>query len=349
MKKPIKLFVVMVSIFSFFSSASAQDSCNESNPDKFFELLNALVQAYIPALDRNGVPLLSENDLFVQKSQHYFSEYKNFEPVTISMERFAAVTEGNPKALENFESKITVLGPDCSRMNLYRSKLVGAFDADFDDIMNLIELGIRSNNDAIIEFASTQLTPKALTFPEVIRILENDLALNENVITKMMPSYLSEQFLKSDKIPLNSMSEMALLAFSAMGGMIESEVDHVYIFIPQKPGGLPADMETILLTSDKSIYGISGFDYQTASAVLSRIGIRPAVVKLSEVKTRNAGHCKMDMAGKWMQVVNGKKIRMCPFPELVRQMLEERAFIDIVDYKFQGVVFDSISEILIQP
>ncbi len=63
------------------------------------------------------------------------------------------------------------------------------------------------------------------------------------------------------------MSEMALLAFSAMGGMIDSDVKEVYIFIPNKQGGLPKDQETILLTSNADIYEISGFDYQTAAAV----------------------------------------------------------------------------------
>jgi hypothetical protein len=47
-----------------------------------------------------------------------------------------------------------------------------------------------------------------------------------------------------------------------------------------------------------------------------------------------------------MQVVEGKKLRMCPFPELVRQMLKDKAFYEIVDYKFQSVVFDAISQIL---
>ena len=109
--------------------ALANDACTETNPNKFFELINAAVQAYIPALDRNGVPLLSENDLFVKKSQHYFAEYRDYVPVSITMERFAAVTENNQTALENFESKITVIGPNCSFINLYRSRLVGAFKA----------------------------------------------------------------------------------------------------------------------------------------------------------------------------------------------------------------------------
>ena len=78
-------------VLAIFPVASfANDACRETNPDKFFELINAAVQAYIPALDRNGVPLLSENDLFVQKSQHYFAEYRKYESVSITMERFAA-------------------------------------------------------------------------------------------------------------------------------------------------------------------------------------------------------------------------------------------------------------------
>ena len=58
--------------------------------------MNTEVQAYIPSVDRNGVPLLSDNEIFIQKSQHYFKEYKNFDPVAISLERFAAMTEGKP-------------------------------------------------------------------------------------------------------------------------------------------------------------------------------------------------------------------------------------------------------------
>ena len=81
------------------------------------------------------------------------------------MERFAAVTENNQTALENFD-KITVIGPNCSLINLYRSRLVGAFEASFDEIMELIALGIRTNNESIIEFASSQLTPKSLNFPK---------------------------------------------------------------------------------------------------------------------------------------------------------------------------------------
>lgn len=102
-----------VFVFVLVGQALAQtaSNCKETDPNQFFALINAPVQSYIAPLDRNGSNLLSENEIFIQKSRHYFAEFKDFPPVTISMERFASVTENNPTALENFESKITVLGP----------------------------------------------------------------------------------------------------------------------------------------------------------------------------------------------------------------------------------------------
>ena len=47
-----------------------------------------------------------------------------------------------------------------------------------------------------------------------------------------------------------------------------------------------------------------------------------------------------------MQVVKGKKVRSCPFMELVQVMLNEKSYIGTYDYKFQAVVFDEITKIL---
>ena len=49
-----------------------------------------------------------------------------------------------------------------------------------------------------------------------------------------------------------------------------------------------------------------------------------------------------------MQSVNGKKIRSCPFTELVRQMVEDGAYTDTEDYKHQEIVFEGISRIMAQ-
>ena len=59
------------------------EDCRETDPNEFFSLINAPVQSYIPPLDRNGNTILSENDVFIQKSRHYFAELNEFPEVTI--------------------------------------------------------------------------------------------------------------------------------------------------------------------------------------------------------------------------------------------------------------------------
>jgi len=338
----------VVFVFVLVGQALAQtaSNCKETDPNQFFALINAPVQSYIAPLDRNGSNLLSENEIFIQKSRHYFAEFRDFPPVTISMERFASVTENNPTALENFESKITVLGPNCNSLNMYRSRLVGSFSAPFEEIMELVELGLRTDNEAIIQFSTTQLTPQEIEFEKLIAILSNDLALDENVVNAMISESLRGQFLpQGGKINLNSMSEMALLGFSSMGGLVDSKVGQIYVFIPKSVNGINNMQETAVLTSDARLYNIAGFDHGIASKVLSRL-----VFELRGADIRNChgkfGNCKIDLAGKWMQVVRGKKVRSCPFMELVQVMLNEKSYIGTFDYKFQAVVFDEITKIL---
>jgi hypothetical protein len=339
---------LFVSVYSGPISASESSECEETAPDVFFALINASVDPYLPSLDRNGNTLLSEDEVFVQKSQHYYLAYKNFEPVSISMDRFAAMTEGNIRALENFESKITVLGPGCSEVNIYRNRLVGSYEASFDEIMEIISLGIRSENDALIQFASRQLKPKELLFDEMMQILGNDLALDESVVSNMLSGDLRRQFIKGTKIPLGSISEMALLAFSSMGGKITTEVEKSFIFVPKSFRGLEDDLETIMLASNGQLYGMAGFDYNMAAKVLNRLGIKTYVVTLSEVYAGQSGNCVIDMAKTWMQVVEGQKVRSCPFPELVQKMLKERTFFEISDFKNKSIVFEQIVEALNQ-
>ena len=69
---------------------------------------------------------------------------------------------------------------------MYRSRLVGSFSAPFEEIMELVELGLRTENEAIIQFSTTQLTPQEIEFEKLIAILSNDLALDENVVNAMI-------------------------------------------------------------------------------------------------------------------------------------------------------------------
>ena len=347
--KPIFAMVCLVALFmsGFLSSeASAQQRCQETDPELFSILTNSIVQPYIPPLDRNGNTLLSDSEIYNQKSQHYYTEYQSFEPVTISLQRFAAVTENNPTALENFESKITVLGPNCEKIGLYRNKLIGEFSADFNVILDIVEMGMRVNNEGLVLFARNQLKPNSMSFDELLDILSNDLSLNRNVITEMIEPELRAQFFGGKDIPLNSMAEFALLAFSARGGKLITDINEIFIFAPDSIKGLMNSPNTILLTSDGSVQTIPNFDYLTATSMLNRLGLGVNVITLSDVLISSGERCTIDQAGWWTQIINGSKYRRCPFSDMVQMMIEDNTFHLINDYKNQYVVIQKIRRIL---
>ena len=338
----------LLSVFamSVSSTVSAQDSCQETDPELFSVLTNSIVQPYIPPLDRNGNTLLSESEIYNQKSQHYYTEYKSFEPVSISLQRFAAVTENNPTALENVESKITVLGPNCEKIGLYRNRLIGEFNADFNVILDIVEMGMRVNNEGLILFARNQLKPNPMSFDDLLDILGNDLSLNRNVINEMIEPELRTQFFGGDNIPLNSMAEFALLAFSARGGKLITDVEEIFIFAPYSSKGLMNSPNTILLTSSGLIQTIPNFDYLTATSMLNRLGLAVNLITLSDVITASGERCSIDQAGWWMQIINGAKYRSCPFSDMVQMMIEDNTFHLIDDFRNQYVVIQKIREIL---
>ena len=67
--KPIFAMVCLVALLmsGFLSSeASAQQRCQETDPELFSILTNSIVQPYIPPLDRNGNTLLSDRRYIIR-------------------------------------------------------------------------------------------------------------------------------------------------------------------------------------------------------------------------------------------------------------------------------------------
>ena len=56
------------------------------------------------------------------------------------------------------------------------------------------------------------------------------------------------------------------------------------------------------------------------------------------------GNCKIDLAGKWMQVVRGRKSKL-PVYGIGPSDVERKSYIGTYDYKFH-TVFDEITKIL---
>ena len=124
------------------------------------------------------------------------------------------------------------------------------------------------------------------------------------------------------------------------------KIDQAFVFVPKSSRGIGANQETILLTSEGQILGIPSFDHDVAVKVLNRLGVRTTIVTLSEVYAIGSSKCTIDMAGKWMQLIDGRKVRSCPFSDLVGKMLEDKTFTVIKDYKNQSVTFTKIEEII---
>ena len=158
------------------AQSSSEEDCQPSNADQINELFYAKVTPYVASVDRQGNPLLGPEEAYFEKAQHYYEAYKNFESVFIDFDAFEAITSANPNALENFESKLFVLGPNCEGISIYRGNLLGSYQAPFEEILRLMELGLNSNNQALIEFAGKKLSALPLNINEIIKILKNDFS-----------------------------------------------------------------------------------------------------------------------------------------------------------------------------
>ena len=60
-------------------------------------------------IDDEGNVTLSEEQLFVMKSKHFFNQIKSKEPVKISLATYASLSGEVPDALSDFETKIKIL------------------------------------------------------------------------------------------------------------------------------------------------------------------------------------------------------------------------------------------------
>ena len=82
------------------------------------------------------------------------------------------------------------------------------------------------------------------------------------------------------------------------------------------------------------------------SGVLNRLGIPTEPILISEIITDSSGSCNLDEAGHWQQIIDGRKVRTCPFNSLVSIMLMEKNYINTIDYKPQLSQFVKVTKIL---
>ena len=70
------------------------------------------------------------------------------------------------------------------------------------------------------------------------------------------------------------------------------------------------------------------------------------IISLKEVFTDDTGSCNLDPAGRWYQLIGGRKIRNCPFFSMTRKMLQNRSYLKTVDFVEQNTNFIRLDEII---
>ena len=80
--------------------------------------------------------------------------------------------------------------------------------------------------------------------------------------------------------------------------------------------------------------------------LFNRYGIKTEVISLREVFTDDTGSCSVDPAGRWYQLIGGRKIRNCPFFSMTRKMLQKRSYLKTVDFVEQNTNFTRLDEII---
>ena len=80
--------------------------------------------------------------------------------------------------------------------------------------------------------------------------------------------------------------------------------------------------------------------------LFNRYGIKTEVISLREVFTDDTGSCNLDPAGRWYQLIGGRKIRNCPFFSMTRKMLQKRSYLKTIDFVEQNTNFTRLDEII---
>ena len=320
--------------------------CITDDISKLYAMIYAPLVPFQPPLDGDGNVSASEEEVFVLRSKHYFDQLKDTDPITIPLETYAVLSSEVPDALIDFETKLRVLTPDCQEISLYRGAPIGTLEANFKTILKVSEIGIRSNLEPISKFASNSITPIPMNFSNLMEILQNDLSLNPEVISSLMPEPIAERYFPGKVIPVSNLSEAALLTFASLGGQITSQPKHVFFIIPKSYAGISENFSSIIFTDNGIMAETAALNVDLTAQILTRLGIPVDILTLKEILTSENGNCGIDPAGRWFQVIARRKIRNCPFFSMAKQMLLSRSYRNTADFTEQNTIFSRIDTII---
>ena len=346
----IRVFIILTIFLSphfiFGDSHNKQNSCAEDNIATLYDLIYGNYLPFEPPLDEEGNISLSPEELFVMKSKHFFNQIKKVEPVKISLATYASLSKEVPQALSDFETRIKIILPDCQIISLYRGSPIEKITTDFETVQLVSKMATDANLNSFTFFAANRVTFKPLNFSYVQNMLKNDYSFDPEVLTNLMPKKMLDRYFPGEIIPVANLSEAALLTFISKGGKIENTPKEVFFIKPKSFSGISENFSAIMVDDNGNLETFAALNTDLIVQLFNRYGIKTEVISLREVFTDDTGSCSVDPAGRWFQLIGGRKIRNCPFFSMTRKMLQKRSYLKTVDFVEQNTNFTRLDEII---
>ena len=326
--------------------------CKYDKISKLYEMIYAPLIPFQPPLNDEGTVAGTPGEIFIKRSQHYFDQLKDMKELRIPLRTYAVLTKEIPDALLDFETKLRIVLPDCQDISLYNGAPIGSVKTSYKNMLEIASIGLDSGLDQIVEFASKSISPDPMLFGEIMKMLSNDLSLNPEVISTLMPKPIIDRYFPGGVIPVSNLSEASLLTFTALGGKIYDDIakadvpDRLFLVVPKSYSGISENYSSIIFTSYGIMIKTAALNVDLTAQILVRLGIQVDVLTLKEVITESEGTCGIDAAGRWFQLIQGRKIRTCPFFTMTEQMFASGSYSDTQDFVDQNTVFSAIDEIL---
>ncbi len=343
-----KIFAVSIIFILPLTLAASdhQDDCPEDNIAVLFDLIYGNYVPFEPPLDEEGNMTLSPEEIFVMKSKHFFNQIKKVEPVKISLATYASLSKEVPEALSDFETRIKVILPDCQIISLYRGAPIEKITTDFKTVQLISKTAKDAKLNSFTFFAANKITLTPLDFPQVLYMLKNDYSFDPEVLTNLMPKKMVDRYFPGKIIPIANLSEAALLTFISRGGQIENIPEEVFFIKPKSFSGVSESFSAIMLDDSGNLETFAALNTDLIVQLFNRYGIKTEIISLKEVFTDDTGSCSLDPAGRWYQLIGGRKIRNCPFFSMTRNMLQKRSYLNTVDFVEQNTNFTRLDEII---
>ncbi len=350
--KRFYLTVVTFTSLCLTSFGISASECKYDEISKLYEMIYAPLIPFQPPLNDEGAVAGTPEEIFMKRSQHYFDQLKNMEELRIPIETYAVLTKEIPEALLDFETRLKIILPDCQEISMYNGAPIGSIKTSYKNMLEIASIGLNSGLEQITEFASKSIFPKPMLFEEIMSMLSNDFSLNPEVIISLMPKPIIDRYFPGEVIPVSNLSEASLLTFTALGGTISNDLskaevpERLFLIVPKSYSGISENYSSIIFTSHGKMIKTAALNVDLTAQILVRLGIQVDVLTLKEVITQSEGTCGIDPAGRWFQLIQGRKIRTCPFFTMTEQMFETGSYLNTQDFVDQNTVFSAIDKIL---